>query len=131
MPRPLRRRIAGDRPRIDGRTLDPDIALVAARTARFFGDHLEVEKARAGERQLYAVTDLAPRRGVATHDRTIGGAAGPLPVRIYYPPGRSGVSPAIVWFHAGGYTIGGLHTSHGWCSHLSGNPAISGTHCRT
>ncbi len=42
-----------------------------------------------------------------------------MPVRIYYPPGRSGVSPAIVWFHAGGCTIGGLHTTHGWCTVLA------------
>ena len=56
---------------------------------------------------------------MATHDRTVDGPAGPLPVRIYHPPGRSGVSPAIVWFHAGGCTIGGLHTNHSWCTVLA------------
>ena len=29
------------------------------------------------------------------------------------------MSPAIVWFHAGGCTIGGLHTNHSWCTVLA------------
>lgn len=119
VPRPLRRRIAGDQPEIDGRILDLDITLLAKLTARRRTGGFDVARARSSERRLYSVTGQKPRRGVATHDRTIEGPAGPLPVRLYHPPDRSGVSPALVWFHAGGCTIGGLHTNHGWCTVLA------------
>ena len=119
LPRPVRRRIAGPQPEVDGRTLDLDITLLAKLTSRYAGDAPSLRSARAGEQRLYAVTGEKPRRGVATHDRTIVGPAGALPVRIYHPPGRTGVSPAVVWFHAGGCTIGGLHTNHGWCTVLA------------
>jgi acetyl esterase len=111
--------MAGEQPEVDGRTLDVDIALLAKLTARHRAGSLSVESVRAGERALYSITGQKPRRGVATHDRTIQGPAGPLPVRLYHPPDRTGVSPALVWFHAGGATIGGLHTTHSWCTVLA------------
>jgi len=51
-------------------------------------------------------------------NRTIPGPAGPLPVRIY----RNSLSanqPAIVYFHGGGFVIGGLDSHEGGCRRLS------------
>jgi acetyl esterase/lipase len=46
--------------------------------------------------------DLVP--GVKSVDRTIQGAAGPLPARVYTPDGK-GPFPVIVYFHGGGWVI--------------------------
>jgi acetyl esterase/lipase len=56
-----------------------------------------------------------PRRPVhpevRTEDRTIDGPAGPIPVRLYWPP-EPGVRPppVVVFIHGGGWAIGDLDT---------------------
>ena len=40
-------------------------------------------------------------------DRTIPGPAGEIPVRVF-TPGTDGPSPVLVWFHGGGWVLGGL-----------------------
>ncbi len=42
--------------------------------------------------------------GVTSHDRTIPGPGGPLPVRIYTPAG-AGPFPVVVYYHGGGWVI--------------------------
>jgi len=111
--------MAGPPLEIDGRTLDLDTTLLARLLEGRRSDPPTVKSARRGEVMLFAATNEKPRRRVATHDRSIDGPTGPLPVRLYHPPGRSGVSPALVWFHAGGCTIGGLHSTHPWCTVLA------------
>ena len=46
--------------------------------------------------------ELVP--GVTSRDRTISGAAGPLPARIFTPDGP-GPFPVIVYFHGGGWVL--------------------------
>ena len=48
--------------------------------------------------------------GVVTEDRTIPGPKGDpdIPVRIYQPEKRSGLLPAMLWIHGGGYMVGSL-----------------------
>lgn len=55
-------------------------------------------------------TDLVP--GVTSRDRTIPGAAGSLPVRIYTPEGP-GPFPVVVYFHGGGWVIADKDTYDG------------------
>lgn len=52
-------------------------------------------------------TELVP--GVTSRDRTIPGAAGPLPARIYTPDGP-GPFPVVVYFHGGGWVIADKET---------------------
>jgi acetyl esterase len=54
--------------------------------------------------------------GVA--NRTIPGPAGEIPVRIYTPEG-SGPFPILVYFHGGGWVLGGLDTHDGACRQLA------------
>jgi acetyl esterase len=50
-------------------------------------------------------------------DRRLPGPAGDVPVRIYTPEG-SGPFPALVYFHGGGFVIGGIDTHDGTCREL-------------
>jgi acetyl esterase/lipase len=68
-------------------------------------------------RDLYAALSLPVSIAVAqVDDRTIPGPAGApdIPVRVYRPEG-DGAKPAIVYYHGGGWVIGGLNTHDGAC----------------
>jgi acetyl esterase len=53
-------------------------------------------------------------------DRTIPGGDGVLPIRIYYPePVSKGPSPAMVFFHGGGFVIGSIVSHDMSCMNLS------------
>lgn len=47
----------------------------------------------------------APEPVAKVQDKTIPGAAGNLPVRIYTPGGLKGPAPVVVYYHGGGFVI--------------------------
>jgi acetyl esterase/lipase len=71
-----------------------------------------------------------PRRPVhpelRVEDRDIEGPAGPVGIRIYWPPTAPGHSaPVVVYFHGGGFVIGDLDTHDGTArQHAVGADAI-------
>jgi len=70
-------------------------------------------------RALYNSLRPPPTIEVATvEDRAIPGPAGELPVRIYRPAGDT-PKPTIVYYHGGGWVIGGLDTHDGGCRALA------------
>jgi acetyl esterase len=73
----------------------------------------------AAMREMYRQMSLSrseiPMGAVA--DRTIPGPAGTIPVRVYTPGSASGAG--IVYFHGGGWVIGGLDTHDGTCRALA------------
>ena len=54
----------------------------------------------------------------SVQDRTVPGAAGPIPARIYRPEG-AGPFPTVAYFHGGGYVIGNLDTHDNMCREIS------------
>ena len=65
----------------------------------------------------------APPAGVLppihrVEDRTIAGPGGELGVRVYYPVGGEDF-PVLMWFHGGGWVLGGLHTAEYDCRQLA------------
>lgn len=48
-----------------------------------------------------------------TEDRVIDGPAGPIPIRIYWPPNADEPPPVVVFFHGGGFALGDLDTHDG------------------
>jgi acetyl esterase len=69
-----------------------------------------VEEARQRFRDL-------PRRevhpDVRTEGRTIDGPAGPIPIRVYWPPNDSEALPVVLFIHGGGWSVGDLDTYDG------------------
>jgi acetyl esterase len=71
-----------------------------------------------------------PRREVhpevRTENRTIDGPAGPIPIRVYWPPNDSGATPPVVLFiHGGGWSVGDLDTYDGDARrHVVGSGAV-------
>jgi acetyl esterase len=86
-------------------------------------DSLSVADARAALLQLAAMQGT-PAASVRTADHRIPGPACDIPVRVYTPPGR-GPYPALVYFHGGGWVVGGIETHDGLCRDLAtGVPAV-------
>lgn len=59
---------------------------------------------------------LPPPEPAHVYERTIPGPAGPIPVRIYRPASL-GPFPLMVYFHGGGFALGGLDTDDAMCRH--------------
>ena len=79
----------------------------------------------AARRQL---RDL-PRRSfhpeLRVEDRAIDGPAGPINIRIYWPPTGDATPPVVVFFHGGGFVVGDLDTHDGTCrQHAVGASAV-------
>jgi acetyl esterase len=56
---------------------------------------------------------------VETRDLQVGGAAGPVPARLYTPAGAASPSGLLVYFHGGGFVIGDLETHDAHCRRLA------------
>src|SRR5205085_6209057 len=56
---------------------------------------------------------------VASRDFTVPGPGGPVPVRLYTPPGAVTPGPCLVYFHGGGWVIGDLETHDAHCRRLA------------
>ncbi|HEY1750957.1 MAG TPA: alpha/beta hydrolase [Caulobacteraceae bacterium] len=56
---------------------------------------------------------------VAARDLQAGGAAGPIPARLYTPAQAASPSGLLVYFHGGGFVIGDLETHDGHCRRLA------------
>ena len=71
-----------------------------------------------------AALGFRPDPPAATVDRSIPGPGGDIPVRIYRPD-APGPLPVVVFFHGGGWVIGGIDTHDPLCHQLAlGVPAI-------
>ncbi len=75
-----------------------------------------------------ALRDL-PRRSfhpeLRVEDRAIDGPAGPINLRIYWPPTDDTAPPVVMFFHGGGFVVGDLDTHDGTArQHAVGASAV-------
>lgn len=120
LPRPVLARLAGSPVVVNGRTLDPEMQLLL-RLQRLEGPAAETVSISRGRAIIRASSVLAGGRqpiGAVT-DRTIDGPGGPLPLRLYTPRGLSGRSPALLFFHGGGWVYGDLESHDATCRFLA------------
>lgn len=72
----------------------------------------DIPSARAaGEQMKAAMKEQMPViEGVTTEDRQVPGPGGDpdVAIRIYRPSGNTGVLPALLWIHGGGYILGDI-----------------------
>jgi acetyl esterase len=118
VPRLIRALLGSGRPVVvERQTLDPDVQWLL-RLDRLLGapplTGPSVEATRAGYRRTAPL--LAPRVECPSEERTIEGAVGPLPGRLYAPPAASGL---LVYLHGGGWVIGDLETHDAVCRALA------------
>jgi len=83
-------------------------------------DQLPPEMVRAGYRAQRTAQNAATAPAeVEARDLQVGGAAGPIPARLYTPPGAATPSGGLVYFHGGGFVIGDLETHDAHCRRLA------------
>ena len=101
--------------------LDPDAAKVLeALAARPPLDALPVDEARAAYAAGRAATTAPPTPVEIVRELELPGPAGPIPARLYRPaPETAGLLPALVYYHGGGWVIGGLESHDGLCRRLA------------
>lgn len=120
LPVAVQRRLAGRPVVLDGQTLDPQVQLVLRlqRLARVSApDVLGPVAGRAALDSQAAVMGGHQQVGVVV-DRTVAG----LPARVYVPAGPAATSdprPTLVFFHGGGYFLGGLASHDSACRMLA------------
>jgi acetyl esterase len=78
---------------------------------------LPLQEARETYRNL-SVPDGRPDAVASVTERFVAGPAGSIPIRVYTPT-ADGPHPALVFFHGGGWMLGGLETHDGLCRALA------------
>lgn len=97
--------------------LHPQIAAILKATAHLpRPPHVALAAARKGFRERIALLPPAPDALGDVRDVVIG-VNGRIPARSYRPVGEA-VGPLIVFFHGGGFVLGGLDTHDGLCRRL-------------
>jgi acetyl esterase len=82
-------------------------------------DRMPVAKARRHYDRDGALLDLPAVSLAQRHDFEIPGPDGPLRSRLYRPHGAEARPPVLLWFHGGGFVIGGLGSHAGACAWLA------------
>jgi acetyl esterase len=100
--------------------LDPQARAVLDQMAETGGppiNELSVNEARQASAAMAAMQGLPEQVG-SVEDRTLLGPGGGIPIRIYVPFG-SGPFPVLIYFHGGGWVIGDIESSDGFCRILT------------
>ncbi len=104
------------RVRLLGRVLDHTVRPIAG-----MGPAKRRRLRRRLPEQVVALVRSRRAPGVRTWATSVPGPGGPVPVRVYEPPGPPPGSgrPVVVFFHGGGWVLGNLDTADWLCSSVA------------
>ncbi|WBQ17616.1 alpha/beta hydrolase [Sphingobium yanoikuyae] len=118
-------------PEFDPTRLSPDVLAVletASKTGMPPMETLAIGDMREAYRQIGVLLGGEPVPVAKSVDLAARGPAGDIPLRLYLPAVPKNVSPATIYFHGGGWCIGGIDTHDKVCrrlAHESGHPIVS------
>lgn len=121
LPPAAQRRLAGKPFRRDGLELSATAQLMLRmqKIAREPGpETLPLEEGRLAIRQQAIMVGGEQPIG-QVHERTVRGADGPLPARLYVPRGVSAPGPLLMYFHGGAMVYGDLESHDALCRFLA------------
>jgi len=131
LPPRVQRRLFGPPPEIDGQRLASDVHALLRMAelvgAESFADGMPVDRARSMTRAEAAVAAAQPPIPMArVEELQLPGPAGPLPARLYVPPGPAAAAPGplLVYYHGGGWVIGDLDTHDDACRFLAARAGV-------
>ncbi len=98
--------------------LDPDVLLVLD-MIRLAGrppfEQLTPAEAREAYMKSRAVLQPEPEPVAETRELAAPGPHGPIPLRLYRPDAAPGPLPGLIYYHGGGWLLGGLDSHDGAC----------------
>ena len=129
LPPRVQRRLFGPPPVIDGQRLADDIHVLLRIAQVFRGDSLRSKgsPAEARAERLHEARIVAHRPPIPmarVEAVAIPGPAGTIEARLYLPAGADEPSPLLVYFHGGGWVIGGLDTHDDPCRFLASHAGV-------
>jgi len=77
------------------------------------------EAARASMNRNTRIVEPRPKDVARVESRFCHGPDGPIPMRVYYPRDTEDRLPVLVFFHGGGWVVGGLVSHDGVCRALA------------
>lgn len=120
MPAAWLRRLAGAPVTIRGRTLDPQLQLLARGAAGQTPFHeMSAAEARRATSKALALGQAPARPMAAVDRRRVPGPGGDIPILTYRPPDLAGPRPLLLYFHQGGCVIGDLDWCEPFCTLLA------------
>lgn len=128
LPEPLLRLVAGRSVRLDGQRLDTSsqVLIKMSKLAPFDYPHRNgsVEQARRELNQAGQLAGAGIGGDIRSTDHRFPGPGGPQRLRLYEPAGVHSPSPALVFFHGGGFVLGSIETHEGACRYLAGEAGM-------
>ncbi|GEE03460.1 putative lipase/esterase LipN [Gordonia spumicola] len=125
LPRSVKRAVGGTPIVVDGEPLDPTVQIVlrmiSAMPGSDFTETPEDEGRKALDREAL-IFGGAPLP-VDVESLTVPSADGPIPARMYRPCG-SRPAGLVIYFHGGGWVLGGLESHDATCSFLASNADV-------
>lgn len=123
LPEAIARRVFGEPPRApEGYVLDATMhRLIAAAKIAGAADatSLPKDEARPAFERSLRLAEGAPVRGLDARDLTLSELPSAPRVRVYRPHVASDPSPAVVFFHGGGFVLGSLDSHNDLCRHIA------------
>src|SRR4051812_15281915 len=88
-------------------------------------EELSVLEAREQQRIGALGSQIGPEEVARVQDFSAAGPTGPIPLRLYRGKGAEQISPAVIFFHGGGWALGSIATHDCLCRAIANASACA------